>query len=64
MLAFLTFFCCLSNILLFLTQIRKNHVISEIFTKNKIICDTESINTWVRADKACRVTDFSNITSS
>ena len=45
MLEFLTdevpFFSCLSNIFLFLTQIRKKYAICVISTKNKIICDTK-----------------------
>ena len=30
----------------FLTQITKKYATVEIFTKKKIICDTESINMW------------------
>ena len=48
MLAFMTnevpFFNYLSNILLFLTQIRKKCAISEVSNKNGIICDSELIN--------------------
>ena len=29
--------------------------------KNLIICDFETIDKWILADKACHVTDFSNI---
>ena len=47
-----------------LTQIMKKYAIVEISTKKKIICDTESINTWIWADEAYRFTDFLNITSS
>ena len=42
----------------------EKYAIVEISTKKKIICDTESINMWIWADKAYRFTDFSNITSS
>ena len=37
--------------------------ISEVSTKNRVIWDTDSINMWILADKACRFTNFSNITS-
>ena len=47
----------------FLTKIRKKWAISEVSTKNRIICDTDSINMWILADEACRFTNFSNITS-
>ena len=47
----------------FLTKIRKKCAISEVSTKNRIICDTDSINMWILADEACRFTNFSNITS-
>ena len=30
-------------------------------TKNKVICDAESINMWILADEACRFANFSNI---
>ena len=40
----------------------KKYAIVEISTKNKIICDTESINMWIKADKADSFTDFSNVT--
>ena len=53
------FFKCFA----FLTQIRKECAISEVSTKNRAICDTDSINMWILADQACRFTDFSNITS-
>ena len=36
---------------------------SEVFTKNRIISDTNSINMWILADQACRFANFSNITS-
>ena len=67
MLVFMTnkvpFFSYLSNIFASLTQIRKKCAISEVFTKNRIIWDTDSINMWILVDKACRFTNFSNITS-
>ena len=48
MLAFLTnkapFFSYLSNIWIFLTQIRKNYAIVVICAKNETICETGSIN--------------------
>ena len=37
--------------------------IDEIFTKNEMICDTESINMWILAEEACHFTNFSNIKS-
>ena len=37
--------------------------ISEVYAKNRIIWDTDSINMWILADKAFRFTNFSNITS-
>ena len=47
MFAFLTnkvpFFSYISNVLLFLTQIRRKYVIFVILTKNKVICDSGSI---------------------
>ena len=36
---------------------------SKVSAKNKIIWDINSRNMWISADKACRVTNFSNITS-
>ena len=56
---------CLINYLLFvfLTQITKKYPIVDTSTKNKIICETESINMWILADEAHRFTDFSNIMS-
>ena len=64
MLAFMTnkvpfFFqiCC------FLTQIGEKCAISEVSTKNRIICATDLINMWILAYEACRFTNFSNITS-
>ena len=47
----------------FLRQIRKKYVITEISTKNRIICDTDSINVWILAEEACCFTNFSSITS-
>ena len=47
----------------FLTQIGKKCAISEVSTKNRIIWDTDSTIMWILADKACRFTNFSNITS-
>ena len=43
----------------FLTQIRKKYGIFVISTKNKVICDTESIYTSILADEACHFTSFS-----
>ena len=57
------FFSYLSNIFAFLKQIRKKCAISGIFTKNRIIWDTDWINMWKLHDEACRLTNFSNITS-
>ena len=51
------FFC------FFFTRIRKKCAISEVPTKNRIICDTDSINMWILADEACRFINFSNIMS-
>ena len=34
---------------------------SKVSAKNKIIWDTSSRSMWTLADKACRVTNFSNI---
>ena len=42
----------------------ETYAIVEISTKKKIICDTESINMWIWAGEAYRLTDFVNITSS
>ena len=42
----------------FLTQIVKNCAIREVSTKNVIICDVESINMWILADKACNFMSF------
>ena len=36
---------------------------SKVSTKNTIIWDTNSRNMWILADEACRITNFSNITS-
>ena len=47
----------------FLTQIRKKYGIFVIPTKNRVICDTESIYTSILADEACCFTNFFNITS-
>ena len=41
----------------------KHYATDEISTKNKIIWDTGSINTRIRAYEAYRFTDFLNITS-
>ena len=41
----------------------KNYAIVEIYTKKKIICDTESINMRIQANEAYRFINFSNITS-
>ena len=46
-----------------MTQIRKTYGIFAIPTKNKVICDTESIYMSILADEACRFTSFYNITS-
>ena len=32
--------------------------ISDVFTKNRIICDTDSINRWILADEASHFTSF------
>ena len=37
--------------------------ISEVSAKNRFIWDTDSINMRILADKACRFTNFSSITS-
>ena len=67
MLAFLKikapFFSFLSNIWLFLTQIRRDCAMFVICTKTETICETGSINMLILADKACQFIDFSNITS-
>ena len=42
---------------------RKKYGIFAILTKNKVICDTESIYMSILADEACRFTSFFNITS-
>ena len=34
-----------------------------IYTKHIVICDTESLDMWLRVDEDCQFTDFSNITS-
>ena len=47
----------------FLTQIRKKYGIFVIPTKNKVICDSESIYTPILADKAYHFTSVFNITS-
>ena len=41
-----------------MTQIRKMYGIFVISTKNKVICDTESIYMSILADEACRFTSF------
>ena len=41
----------------------KHYATDEISTKNKIIWDTGSINTRIRAKEAYSFTDFLNITS-
>ena len=41
----------------------EKYAIAEIFTKKKIICDTELINMWIWADEAYPFTNCSNITS-
>ena len=46
------------EIFCFLTQIRKKYGIFVILTKNKVICDTESIHMSILADEACRFTSF------
>ena len=62
MFAFLTnkvpFFSYILNFFTFLTQIRKRYGIFVIPTKNKVICDTESIYMLILADEACRFTSF------
>ena len=67
MFAFLTnkvpFFSYILKYFAFLTQIRKKYGIFAILTKNKVICDTESIYMSILADEACRFTSFFNITS-
>ena len=35
---------------------------SKVSAKNRIIWDTNSKNMWILADKACRITNLSNIT--
>ena len=42
----------------FLTQIRKKCARNEISSKNRIICDTDSINMWILIDEACSFTIF------
>ena len=63
MFAFLTnkvpFFSYILKYFAFLTQIRKRYGIFAIPTKNKVICDTESIYMSILADEACRFTSFS-----
>ena len=62
MFAFLTnkvpLFSYISKYFAFLTQIRKKYGIFVISTKNKVICETESIYTSILADEACRFTSF------
>ena len=36
----------------------KKYATVDISTKTKIVCDTESINMWILADKVYRLTDF------
>ena len=45
-------FSAIFQIFCFLTQIRKKCIISEVSTKNRIICDTDLINMWILADEA------------
>ena len=63
MFAFLTnkvpFFSYILKYFTFLTQIRKKYGIFVIPTKNKIICDTESIHMSILANKACCLLVFS-----
>ena len=47
----------------FLTYFMKRYATVEISAKNKIVWDTGSINTWIRATEDYRFTDFLNITS-
>ena len=62
MFAFLTnkvpFFSYISQYFAFLTQIRKKYGIFVIPSKNKVICDTESIYTSILADETFRFTSF------
>ena len=64
MFAFLTnkvhFFQLYIEIFCFLTQIRIKYGIFVIPTKNKVICDTESIYMLILADEACHFTSFFN----
>ena len=53
------FFTCILKYFAFLTQIREKYGIFVIPTKNKVICDTESIYKSILADEACRFTSFS-----
>ena len=53
------FFSYILKYYAFLTQIRKKYGIFVIPTKNKVICDTESIYMLILADKACHSTSFS-----
>ena len=56
------FFSYILKYFAFLTQIRKKYGIFVIPTKNKVICDTESIYTSILAEEACCFTSFFNIT--
>ena len=63
MLAFMTnevpFFSYLSNILLFLPQIRNKYATSVVATKIELFLTL----IWILADEACRFTNFSNVLS-
>ena len=58
-----SYFSAIFQIFCFLTHIRKKCAMSKVSAKNRIICDTNSRNMWIIADEACRITNFSNITS-
>ena len=62
MFSFLTnkvpFFSYILKYFAFFTQIRKTYGIFAIPTKNKVICDAESIYMSILADEACRFTSF------
>ena len=62
MFAFLTnkvlYFSYILKYFAFFTQIKNKYGIFVIPTKNKVICDTESIYMLILANEACRFTSF------
>ena len=54
-------FLAIFQIFCFFQTDQEKCAVGEISTKNEVICDTESINMWILADKTCHFNNFFQI---